>query len=106
MKVLDDSLGNSDVLSHRSLNQRTIREVVYGIGIGVHSGEKVRITLRPAPIDSGIQFIRTDIRDAIAIPARAENVVDTTLATSIAHGSVSVATVEHLDVSPLGFRYR
>lgn len=95
-EVLDDSLGNSNVLSHRSLNQRTIREVVYGIGIGVHCGEKVRITLRPAPVNSGIQFIRTDIKGAVAIPARAENVADTTLATSIAHGSISVATVEHL----------
>ena len=94
--VLDDSLRSGNVLSHRSLNQRTIREAVYGIGIGVHSGEKVRITLRPASVNEGIQFLRTDIKGAVAIPASAENVADTTLATSVAHGSVSVAPVEHL----------
>ncbi len=94
--VLDDSLRSGNVLSHRSLNQRTIREAVYGIGIGVHSSEKVRITLRPASVNAGIQFLRTDIKGAVAIPASAENVADTTLATSVAHGSVSVATVEHL----------
>ena len=50
-------------LSHRSLNQRTIREPVYGIGVGVHSGEKVRITLRPAKPNAGICFLRTDVRE-------------------------------------------
>ena len=80
----------------KSLNQRTIRESVYGIGIGVHSGEKVRITLRPGRVDTGISFIRSDIKGAVAIQASAENVADTTLATSLAHGSQSVATVEHL----------
>ena len=83
-------------LSHRSLNQRTIREPVYGIGVGVHSGEKVRITLRPAKPNAGICFLRTDVRGAKAIPASAEHVADTTLATSVAHDSVNVATVEHL----------
>ena len=80
----------------RSLKQRTIREAVYGIGIGVHSGEKVRIALRPAIADSGIQFLRTDIKGALPIQASAENVSDTTLATSVADGGVSVSTVEHL----------
>ena len=83
-------------LSHRSLNQRTIREPVYGIGVGVHSGEKVRITLRPAKPNAGICFLRTDVKGAKAIPASAEHVADTTLATSVAHDSVNVATVEHL----------
>ena len=61
-----------------------------------HSGEKVRITLRPAKPNTGICFLRTDVTGAVAIPASAEHVADTTLATSIAHGSVNVATVEHL----------
>lgn len=82
--------------SQLALKQRTIREVVYGIGIGVHSGEKVRIALRPAAPDSGIQFLRTDIKGALPIQACAENVSDTTLATSVANGGVSVSTVEHL----------
>jgi UDP-3-O-[3-hydroxymyristoyl] N-acetylglucosamine deacetylase len=82
--------------NHRSLNQRTIRKSVYGIGIGVHSGEKVRIALRPGDADTGIQFLRCDIQGAPAIQASADNVADTTLATSLANGSASVATVEHL----------
>ena len=83
-------------LNQRSLNQRTIREAVYGIGIGVHSGEKVRLAMRPSGPDSGIQFLRTDIKGALPIQASAENVSDTTLATTVANGVVSVATVEHL----------
>ena len=94
--VVNGSSQGGELLSHRSLNQRTIREPVYGIGIGVHSGEKVRITLRPAKPNAGICFLRTDVTGAVAIPASAEHVADTTLATSVAHGSVSVATVEHL----------
>ena len=58
--------------------------------------EKVRIALRPAVADSGIQFLRTDIKGALPIQTSAENVSDTTLATSVADGGVSVSTVEHL----------
>jgi UDP-3-O-[3-hydroxymyristoyl] N-acetylglucosamine deacetylase len=86
----------NEALKRPPLSQRTIRKAVYGIGIGVHSGEKVRITLRPGHTDSGIQFIRSDIKGAAPIQACAENVADTTLSTSVANGGVSVATVEHL----------
>ena len=89
-------LPNRPPLNQRSLKQRTIREAVYGIGIGVHSGEKVRLAMRPSGPDSGIHFLRTDIKGALPIQASAENVSDTTLATSVANGGVSVATVEHL----------
>ena len=52
-------LPNRPPLNQRSLKQRTIREAVYGIGIGVHSGEKVRLAMRPSGPDSGIHFLRT-----------------------------------------------
>ena len=87
---------NRPPLNQRSLKQRTIREAVYGIGIGVHSGEKVRLAMRPSGPNSGIHFLRADIKGALPIQASAENVSDTTLATSVANGGVSVATVEHL----------
>jgi UDP-3-O-[3-hydroxymyristoyl] N-acetylglucosamine deacetylase len=79
-----------------SLNQRTIRRSVYGIGIGVHSGQKVRLTMRPADVNTGIRFFRSDLKGSGSVLASAENVADTTLATSIADGGVSIATVEHL----------
>lgn len=79
------------------LKQRTIREPVHAIGIGVHSGEKVRMTLRPAEANSGINFIRSDVAGSNnRVPALADYVADTTLSTSIADGAVQVATVEHL----------
>ncbi|MEJ2090244.1 MAG: UDP-3-O-acyl-N-acetylglucosamine deacetylase, partial [Gammaproteobacteria bacterium] len=75
--------------------QRTIKKPVHAIGIGVHSGQKVRMTLRPAGENTGIVFVRSDLGNA-AIRARASNVSDTTLATSIAENGAQVATVEHL----------
>ncbi|MEM8767296.1 MAG: UDP-3-O-acyl-N-acetylglucosamine deacetylase [Pseudomonadota bacterium] len=77
------------------LRQRTIKRPVHAIGIGVHSGQKVRMTLRPAGENTGIVFVRSDQGHA-AVRARASNVSDTTLATSIAENGVQVATVEHL----------
>jgi len=77
------------------LRQRTIKRPVHAIGIGVHSGKKVRMTLRPAGENTGIVFVRCD-RGNAAIRACASNVSDTTLATSIAEHGVQVATVEHL----------
>ena len=79
------------------LKQRTIKQPVHAIGIGVHSGEKVRMTLRPGDVDTGINFIRSDLSAAYnKVPALADYVADTTLSTSIADGAVQVATVEHL----------
>ncbi|MCZ6619162.1 MAG: UDP-3-O-acyl-N-acetylglucosamine deacetylase, partial [Gammaproteobacteria bacterium] len=77
------------------LRQRTIKRSVHAIGIGVHSGKKVRMALRPAGENTGILFVRTDISSA-TVRARAQNVSDTTLSTSIAENGVQVATVEHL----------
>jgi UDP-3-O-[3-hydroxymyristoyl] N-acetylglucosamine deacetylase len=78
------------------LRQRTIRKPVHAIGIGVHSGDKVRMTLRPAEENSGISFVRTDVKGSSPIRAIAENVSDTTLSTSLGSVDTQVATVEHL----------
>ena len=76
--------------------QRTIKKPVYAIGIGVHSGIKVRMALRPAGENTGILFVRTDYGRPVGVRALARNVSDTTLSTSIAESGVQVATVEHL----------
>ena len=76
--------------------QHTINQPVYAIGVGVHSGTKVRMTLRPAGENTGILFVRTDYRRPVGVRALAQNVSDTTLSTSIAQNGVQVATVEHL----------
>jgi UDP-3-O-[3-hydroxymyristoyl] N-acetylglucosamine deacetylase len=81
------------------LRQRTVREAVRSTGVGLHSGESVELTLRPAPPDTGIVFRRVDLPEPVEIPANAERVNDTRMAsTLIAEGrpDVRVATVEHL----------
>ncbi|MDZ7668823.1 MAG: UDP-3-O-acyl-N-acetylglucosamine deacetylase [Gammaproteobacteria bacterium] len=82
------------------LLQRTIRRPAYAIGIGVHSGKKVRMTLRPAGENTGIVFTRTDLTQAngraAMVCADVLKVSDTTLSTSLTENDVQVATVEHL----------
>jgi UDP-3-O-[3-hydroxymyristoyl] N-acetylglucosamine deacetylase len=75
-------------------NQATLGRSVHAIGIGVHSGQKVRIALRPAEENTGVVFVRVDCD--VVVHARAALVSDTTLATTIAENGVSVATIEHL----------
>lgn len=77
------------------MRQRTIQRSVHAIGIGVHSGKKVRMTLRPAGENTGITFFRNDLHKR-SVRACARNVSDTTLSTSVAENGVQVATVEHL----------
>ena len=77
------------------LRQRTLKSPVHAIGIGVHSGEKVRMTLRPAEANSGIRFIHLS-EPSVEIAALAQNVSDTTLSTSICENGVEISTVEHL----------
>jgi UDP-3-O-[3-hydroxymyristoyl] N-acetylglucosamine deacetylase len=77
------------------IRQATIRRPVHAIGIGVHSGRKVRMTLRPAGENTGITFVRTDAGGA-TLRADAGRVSDTTLSTSLSDNGVHVATVEHL----------
>ncbi len=79
--------------------QRTVREAVSCVGIGLHSGKKVSLKVRPAPVDTGIVFLRTDLPGSPPIKASVENVVDTSYATTIGTGNVTVSTIEHLMAS-------
>ena len=77
--------------------QRTIRNVTRATGVGLHSGEKVYMTLRPAPPDTGIVFRRIDVEPPVEIPAEATLVTETTLCTGLSvEGGANVQTVEHL----------
>src|SRR5688572_5071495 len=78
------------------LRQRTLKNTIRATGIGLHSGKKVFMVLRPAPVDTGVVFRRTDLDASIDIPAYAENVGDTMLGTSLVVGDVRVSTIEHL----------
>ncbi len=76
--------------------QRTLQNVIRATGVGLHSGEKVYLTLRPAPVDTGIVFRRTDLAPVAEIPARAEYVTETMLCTGLTHDGGKAMTVEHL----------
>ena len=78
------------------LNQRTLKTTIRATGIGLHSGRKVFMTLRPAAPNTGIVFRRVDLAEPVDIAARAENVGDTMLGTTLVNGDVRVSTVEHL----------
>ncbi len=78
------------------VGQRTIRNSIRATGVGMHTGRKVLMTVRPAAPDAGIVFQRTDLAGAADIPARAANVGETTLGTTLGHGEARVSTVEHL----------
>ena len=78
------------------IKQRTLKTAIRATGVGLHTGDKVYLTLRPAPVDSGIVFRRVDLDPVVEIPARAENVGETTLSTTLVKDGVKVATVEHL----------
>lgn len=78
------------------IRQRTLRNAIKATGVGLHTGEKVYLTLNPAPVNTGIIFRRVDLDPVVEIPARAENVGDTTLSTSLVVDGERVSTVEHL----------
>jgi UDP-3-O-[3-hydroxymyristoyl] N-acetylglucosamine deacetylase len=78
------------------IKQRTLKNIIRATGVGLHSGEKVYLTLKPAPVNTGIVFCRADLDPMVQIPARAENVGDTTLSTTLVSGDTKVDTVEHL----------
>jgi UDP-3-O-[3-hydroxymyristoyl] N-acetylglucosamine deacetylase len=75
--------------------QRTIKNIVSCEGIGLHTGEPVQIVLKPAPIDTGVVFVRTDL-DGAEIAASAANTAETSYATTLCQNGVFVKTVEHL----------
>jgi UDP-3-O-[3-hydroxymyristoyl] N-acetylglucosamine deacetylase len=76
--------------------QRTLKTIVEVSGIGLHSGRQVSLSLRPAPVNTGIIFRRTDLTPAITIAALTENVTDTLFCTSIEKDGAKIATIEHL----------
>ena len=78
------------------LQQRTIKTLTRSVGVGLHSGQRVELTLRPAAPDTGLVFRRVDLPEPVDIPVSAEAVVDTRMASTIGVGGAKVHTVEHL----------
>jgi UDP-3-O-[3-hydroxymyristoyl] N-acetylglucosamine deacetylase len=78
------------------LRQRTLKNTIRGTGVGLHSGKKVLMVLRPAPEDTGVVFRRMDLDKTVEIPAYAENVGETMLGTTLIQDGVRVSTIEHL----------
>src|SRR5258708_30977316 len=78
------------------LKQRTLKSSIKTTGMGLHTGARVDLTLRPAPADSGIVFHRVDLPQSVAIPAHATHVGDTRLSSSLEKDGAKISTVEHL----------
>jgi len=78
------------------VKQRTLKNVIRATGVGLHTGEKVYLTLRPAVPDTGIVFRRVDLEQPVEIRACPHNVGDTRLSTTLVNGDVRISTVEHL----------
>ncbi|WP_241086165.1 UDP-3-O-acyl-N-acetylglucosamine deacetylase [Candidatus Vondammii sp. HM_W22] len=78
------------------IRQRTLKNVIRATGVGLHTGKKVYLTLRPAAVDTGIVFCRVDLDEPVEIHACPDNVGDTRLSTTLEQGSVKISTVEHL----------
>lgn len=78
------------------IRQRTLKNTIRATGVGLHSGEKVYLTLKPAPVDHGIVFRRVDLDPIVDIQAKATNVGETTMSTTLVQDGVRVDTVEHL----------
>ena len=78
------------------VKQRTLKNAIQATGVGLHTGEKVYMTLHPSAPDTGVVFRRTDLDPVVEIPAKAKNVGDTTLSTTLLKDGVRVSTIEHL----------
>ncbi len=78
------------------IRQRTLKNVIRATGVGIHTGQKVYLTLRPAAVNTGIVFRRIDLDPIVEIPACPNNVGDTSLSTTLTMDDVRIATVEHL----------
>ena len=78
------------------LKQRTLKSMTRAMGVGLHSGQRVELTLRPAPVNTGIVFRRVDLPHPVDIPVNAASVTDTRLASTLSKGDARVLTVEHL----------
>jgi UDP-3-O-[3-hydroxymyristoyl] N-acetylglucosamine deacetylase len=78
------------------IKQRTLKNTIRATGVGLHTGDKVYLTLRPAPADSGIRFRRVDLAEPVTIQATPNNVGETVLSTTLVAGDIKISTVEHL----------
>ena len=78
------------------LKQRTLKSMTRAMGVGLHSGQRVELTLRPAPVNTGIVFRRVDLPHPVDIPVNAASVTDTRLASTLSKGDARVLTVEHI----------
>ena len=78
------------------IRQRTLKNIIKATGVGLHTGEKVYLSLRPAAPNTGIVFRRVDLAEPVDIPATPQNVGETTLSTTLIRDDVKVSTVEHL----------
>jgi UDP-3-O-[3-hydroxymyristoyl] N-acetylglucosamine deacetylase len=78
------------------IKQRTLNNVIKATGVGLHTGDKVYLTLRPAAVDTGIVFRRVDLPEPVEIKAHPENVTDTRMSTTLESHGVKISTVEHL----------
>ena len=78
------------------IRQRTLKNAIRATGVGLHTGQKIYLTLLPGEIDSGIIFRRVDLDPPVEIEAKATNVGETTLSTCLISGDVRVSTVEHI----------
>ncbi len=85
------------------IKQRTLKNVIRATGVGLHTGKKIFLTLRPGVANAGIIFRRVDLDDPVEIEARPENVGDTMLSTSLVKDGVKISTVEHLLSALAGF---
>ncbi len=83
-------------VKNKMIRQRTLKNVIRATGVGLHTGDKVYLTLRPAAPNTGIVFRRIDLEQPVEIPACPNNVGDTRLSTTLEHDGVRVSTVEHL----------
>ena len=84
------------LMSGDLLQQRTLARPIALEGVGLHSGAVITLTMLPAPINSGVELVRTDLPGRPSVPARSEFVTDTALATSLGRGAARISTVEHL----------
>jgi UDP-3-O-[3-hydroxymyristoyl] N-acetylglucosamine deacetylase len=85
------------------IKQRTLKNVIRATGVGLHTGKKVLLTLRPASANNGIIFRRVDLDPAVEIPAKPKYVGDTSLSTTLVKDNIRISTVEHLLSALAGF---
>ncbi len=78
------------------IRQQTLKNTIRATGVGLHTGDKVYLTLHPAETDTGIRFRRTDLDQPVIIQATPENVGETILSTTLVQGSIKISTIEHL----------